>query len=105
MGPAATTRSEYPCGADAEAGIELQGKNNYPGRVSTIRYEDLKHCPEESVSRIFGFAGLPFDSALIKHVVDAIKFVPRRGVGTDNVAKGIVGNWKNHFRSDRRGII
>jgi hypothetical protein len=48
---------------DVEAGLRYEEKN--PGRVQRIAYEDLVRHPQETLERITGFLGIPFQSEML----------------------------------------
>nr|KAG5696987.1 hypothetical protein BaRGS_008449 [Batillaria attramentaria] len=57
--------------------VSKQLKSAYPGRVLTVRYEDLAMKPLVFAERLLGFAGLKMDKQLEEYVLN----ITSRGLG------------------------
>jgi hypothetical protein len=84
--------------AFAEEGLGLRAKSQFSSRVLLVRFEDLKTEPVEGISRLFDFAGLTSDDALVRGVARATDFSRLENTGDRSHARrGEVGDWVNHL--------
>jgi Sulfotransferase family len=84
-----------------QRGIELRSDPEFAGRVHLIRYEELKADPEAEIARLFAFAGLDTDRAVVADVADRSDFRHHRSTGDgSHTRRGEVGDWQNHFSAD-----
>jgi hypothetical protein len=80
------------------AGRGLAAQPQVADRVLTVRYEAAWAAPTDTLARVFAFAGLRAEPALVETIVAECTFAraPRTGPGRPR-RKGTVGDWRNQF--------
>ncbi len=82
----------------------------YPGRVLTVRYEDLVERPEEEVRRVCGFLELEYTPELLAiEETDPSKVVEDQAAWFTNVWAGIttdaVGKWRREMSAEDEALF
>lgn len=70
-----------------------------PDQVFWLSFEDLKANPDEEMTRLAKFVGMPHDPATIERVRRETTFKKLKSAaeGSGHFRKGIVGDWQNHL--------
>lgn len=67
-------------------------------RYLEIRYEDLQAAPEQLLSEVLEFAGIPCTADVVEEIVSTNRFSRRFSGRQDSFRrKGAVGDWHAHF--------
>lgn len=67
-------------------------------RYFETRYEEIKGTPVRSIQAIFDFCRIPYDEALIRHIVSVTDFSRHAATGEDRFRRrGEVGDWRGRF--------
>ncbi len=80
------------------AGRALAAREDLADRVLTVRFEAALAAPADTLARLFAFAGLRAEPALVERIVAESAFAraPRTGPGRPR-RKGTVGDWRHQF--------
>ena len=74
--------------------------------TAVLRYEDLKHDPQATLSQLFDRLEVTVEPEIIQQALDIFDFkqLSQRKVGEEDSSsffrKGIVGDWENHFTAE-----
>jgi hypothetical protein len=90
--------------------LGLAAEQRFPGRVITLRYEDLVAEPETHVRRICDFLELPYDAAMLAiELTEQDKVLPEQAGWFTNVWAGInasaVGKWRHEMTPAERRLF
>jgi hypothetical protein len=90
----------------ARRGLDLRADPESAGRVLSLRYEDLKRAPEETIARLFEFARLDVDEQFVSEVADRSDFrhLSTTGAGR-HTRRGEIGDWQDHFSADDEALF
>ncbi len=85
--------------------VGREAARRHPGRVHSLRYEDLVERPEEEVRAVCEFLGLPFDRSMLEiERTDAAKIVEDQSGWFTSIWSGIntssVGRWRKEMPPD-----
>ena len=91
-----------------ELGLALRSEPDFAGQIHHIHYEQLQKNRIDQIAKLFRFAGLQFDDALVENIFQRtdIESIPDRHRGpTLHVRKGDVGDWRNHFSAEDEAMF
>lgn len=92
-------------------GSQLAFANRHVDAVVCIKYEDLVASPQEEAKRLFEALDEPWDDGLLARALQPMNqpgFGDWKSVGTESIARGSVGRWKQLSRatiSELGGIV
>jgi hypothetical protein len=91
---------------DVEAGMRYRGDHRY----FEVKYEDLIESDKETLIRVFGFLGEPWDESVTKYYQiespgRSMDKMPQNPGATQPIYRTAYGRWRNEFTEEDKSVF